>query len=61
METEIAPELIINKMGDYDAVLASVGNNMGTVWNSWQTTWQGMVLRDDGVPEPEEMTDSGTV
>ena len=23
---------------------------MGTVWNSWQTTWSGTVVRDDGVP-----------
>jgi hypothetical protein len=22
------------------------------VWNSWQTTWQGTVQRDDGTPEP---------
>jgi len=50
METEIAPELIINRGGDYDAVVAAIGNNMGTVWNSWQTTWSGTVVRDDGVP-----------
>ena len=41
-ETEIAPEITINVDGNYDAVVASVGNNMGTVWNSWQTTWSGV-------------------
>jgi len=49
METEIAPQLIINREGNYDAVVAAIGNNMGTVWNSWQTTWAGVVVRDDGV------------
>ena len=48
METEIAPELVINREGNYDAVVAAVGNNMGSVWNSWQTTWSGTVQRDDG-------------
>ena len=50
METEIAPQLIINREGNYDATVAAIGNNMGTVWNSWQTTWSGTVQRDDGVP-----------
>ena len=49
-ETEIAPRIIINKKGNYDAVVASIGNNMGTVWNSWQTIWSGVVQRDDGIP-----------
>ena len=49
-ETEIAPRLTINREGNYDAVVASIGNNMGTVWNSWQTTWSGVVQRDDGIP-----------
>jgi hypothetical protein len=48
METEIAPQLVINREGNYDAVVAAIGNNMGAVWNGWQTTWQGVVQRDDG-------------
>ena len=52
METEIAPQLIINTEGNYNAVTAAIGNNMGVVWNSWQTTWQGIVVRDDGMPPP---------
>ena len=59
IETEIAPDLIINKEGDYDAVLTSVGNNLGVVWNSWQTTWQGTVLRDDGLPDPVDFVGDG--
>tara|TARA_B100000424_G_scaffold268775_1_gene264241 strand:+ start:48 stop:1829 length:1782 start_codon:yes stop_codon:yes gene_type:complete len=27
--------------GDYDTVLAGVGNALGTVWNNWQTDWTG--------------------
>lgn len=49
METEIAPDLIVNTEGNYSAVVTSIGNNMGVVWNSWQTTWQGTVQRDDGL------------
>ena len=44
-ETEIAPQLIINREGNFDAVTAAIGNNIGTVWNSWQTTWQGVVTQ----------------
>jgi hypothetical protein len=51
-ETEIAPQLIINVEGNYDAVVASIGNNMGTVWNSWQTIWSGIVTIDDGTAAP---------
>ena len=42
-ETEIIPELVINEEGDFDAVLAQEANNLGTVWNSWQTQWSGVV------------------
>jgi hypothetical protein len=49
-ESEIAPRITINKEGNYDAVVASIGNNMGTVWNAWQTTWSGVVQVDDGLP-----------
>jgi hypothetical protein len=47
-ETEIAPQLIINREGNFDAVVASLGNSIGTVWNSWQTTWAGVVTRGAG-------------
>jgi hypothetical protein len=42
-ETEIIPELVVNRNGDYDAVLARERNNLGTIWNSWQTSWSGVV------------------
>ena len=42
-ETEIAPDLIVNEEGDYDAVMAQEANNLGSVWNSWQTQWSGVV------------------
>ena len=42
-ETETAPDLIINVDGNFDAVKASVGNKLGTVWNSWETQWSGTV------------------
>jgi len=42
-ETDVLPDLIGNVDGDYDAVLARERNNLGTVWNSWQTQWSGVV------------------
>ena len=43
-ETEQAPDLIVNVDGNFDAVTASVVNQMGTVWNAWETQWSGTVI-----------------
>lgn len=40
-DTEQLPEVRINREGNFDAVLAENANSIGTVWNSWQTTWVG--------------------
>ena len=40
-DTEQLPEVRINREGNFDAVLAENQNSLGTVWNSWQTTWVG--------------------
>jgi len=40
-DTERLPDVRINREGNFDAVMAGVGNSLGTVWNSWQTTWVG--------------------
>jgi hypothetical protein len=42
-ETEFAPALIINVDGNFDAVTAANTNNIGTVWNAWETQWSGVV------------------
>ena len=42
-ETEIAPELIINVDGNFDAVANANENQLGTIWNSWQTIWSGVI------------------
>ena len=42
-ETEVAPDLIINVEGNFDTVLAANRNSIGTVWNSWETQWSGVV------------------
>ena len=44
-ETEVAPELIVNVEGNFDAVTASVQNQIGTVWNAWATQWSGVVAQ----------------
>ena len=42
-ETETAPSLTINVDGNFDAVVAANQNNIGTVWNAWETQWSGVV------------------
>ena len=42
-ETEIAPRLVINVEGNYNTFLAANQDKIGTVWNSWQTGWSGVV------------------
>ena len=42
-ETETKPDIIINIDGNYDAVLAANENRLGTIWNSWETQWSGVV------------------
>ena len=52
-ETEVAPELVVNVEGNFDAVLEANQNQLGTVWNAWQTQWTGIqqfgftVVRND--------------
>ena len=41
-ETERVPDLIINREGNFDTVLAANRNAIGTVWNAWQTQWSGV-------------------
>jgi len=41
-ETERVPALVINREGNFDTILAQVGNALGTVWNAWQTQWSGV-------------------
>ncbi len=40
-ETETAPDLIVNVEGNFDTFFAANRNQIGTVWNSWQTQWSG--------------------
>jgi len=42
-ETEVAPALIVNVEGNFNAVLAANSNRIGTVWNAWETQWSGVV------------------
>jgi hypothetical protein len=42
-ETEQAPDLIVNVEGNFDTFFEANKSQIGTVWNSWQTTWSGVV------------------
>ena len=40
-ETEVAPVVIVNVEGNFNAVVSANQNAIGTVWNAWETTWSG--------------------
>ena len=42
-ETETAPDLIVNVEGNFDTFFEANRSQIGTVWNSWQTVWSGVV------------------
>jgi len=44
-ETEVAPAIIVNIDGNFDSVTAANQNQLGTVWNAWETQWSGVVSR----------------
>ena len=48
-ETEVAPELVINVEGNFDAVATAAENQLGTVWNSWETQWSGTTTSSGGM------------
>jgi len=41
-ETARIPDLIVNREGNFDTVLAQNANALGTIWNAWQTQWSGV-------------------
>ena len=41
-EVNRLPDLIVNREGNFDTVLAQNANAIGTVWNAWQTQWSGV-------------------
>ena len=40
-EVDVIPELVINVEGNFQAVLNANRNQLGTIWNSWETQWVG--------------------
>jgi hypothetical protein len=46
-ETERVPDLLVNQQGQFDTMVANLGNpnlsriEIGTVWNEWQDMWTG--------------------
>ena len=42
-ETDRRPDLVINVDGNFDSVLAANENQVGTIWNNWETQWSGVV------------------
>ena len=51
-ETESVPALVINQEGNFNTIKTGLENRgvMGTVWNSWETQWSGVVSSVDDRP-----------
>ena len=49
-DTQRLPAVRRSVEGDYDAVLAGVGNAIGTVWNNWQEDWVGVPETSIDIP-----------
>ena len=58
-EVNRLPALIINVEGNFDQLVAQVGNALGTVWNSWQTQWSGTSTTSDVVSQTNRSTNNG--
>jgi hypothetical protein len=41
MDIDRRPEVVINNDGEFDAMVAALQPQLGTVWGSWETHWTG--------------------
>jgi hypothetical protein len=41
IDTQKAPDIVLDVEGNYESVMAREKNRLGTVWDSWKTTWTG--------------------
>lgn len=50
-ETKQAPNVVVNKMGNYNSLLALAksSNALGTSWGSWNTVWSGVPVQTSAV------------
>lgn len=54
-DTVYAPDVVINKEGNYTLLQQQYKNQMGTVWGQWQENWTGITWRGRTI-----MIDAGT-
>ena len=45
-ETEVRPKIVISVAHDFDFASAIPDNVLGSMWNSWQSQWSGVVEVD---------------
>ena len=45
LKQKFTQTLIVNVDGNFDVVLVTNQNQLGTVWNNWETQWSGVVSR----------------
>ena len=52
MDIDRRPEVVINNDGEFDAMVAALQPQLGTVWGSWQTHWTGGKASHESVYTP---------
>ena len=45
LKQKLIPTLIVNVDGNFDGSVLINQNQLGTVWNNWETQWSGVVSR----------------
>ena len=53
-ETEVAPALLVNVGGNFDSVVSANTNQLGTIWNAWETQWSGVVSTTTEVVDDDQ-------
>ena len=48
IDTQKAPDIVLDIDGNYEAIRAREKNRLGTVWDSWKTVWTGVVATEVG-------------
>ena len=60
MDIDRRPEVVINNDGEFDAMVAALQPQLGTVWGSWQANWSGGGSSSHRVYTPGKVTFTDT-
>ena len=58
-EVDRLPALIINREGNFDQLVAQVGNALGTIWGAWGQAWTGVSVTQSNLGSSTRITRVG--